>query len=293
MESNEPPSLPTIMASLQARVTEALHANGLYKITAYGWRDAETVDSEFVGHALWQTDPPFEADWTAMFSGGVPQRTPTDRDEQLMMNGDDFTGAMLFAWQAFGLALCTAWSNNVTDDEAGGFWFYVATSLLWLGIASDRIREYFLVAMFSMGSSGYFSNHSSQQWASPFTEACTDARNAAEEILLAALEPLGRLMQEHRKKRHKIIHQMATHAASRNREILRDQRQHGTAQVPFPNPDDLPFEDLIAARPADVEQDERQSVIEQTKLWYDCLAQASNIIFQIEHARRKSPRQGT
>jgi hypothetical protein len=66
-----------------------------------------------------------------------------------------------------------------------------------------------------------------------------------------------------------------------------DHRQHGTAQVPFDDPNNLPFEDVIATRPIDVERDERQSAIQQAKHWYGCLAQASNIIFQIEHARRR------
>ena len=119
MNPDKLPSLASTMAALDRFADELMQEEGLYRITSYGWADQDTIDPEFSGHALWQTEPPFEPDWERIFDGGVPRWTPLPRVEQLMLNGEDFLGAMLIARRFAGIALCADRNTDPAsiDDE--------------------------------------------------------------------------------------------------------------------------------------------------------------------------------
>ena len=291
MSAETRPPLPVIMAALDDYAEELLHANDFYKITSYGWSDADTVDPQFSGHAIWQTSPPFEPDWQRIFDGGIPDVTPSLRDEALMLNGDDFIGAILIARQSVGLALCTDNDIESTAVQDAPFWCHAATCLLWLGIASDRIREYFLITIFAQDQKQYFGTHKGT-WASPFSEALVVARDEEESSLLRRLEPLGQRLQSARKERHTITHQIATRFASRTRALLREQRSHGISQRPYPPPPEITFEELRASLPDTSRQEERRRTIDEIRGWYDLLAEVGNIVFLVEHGRRRTGKPG-
>jgi hypothetical protein len=286
MSAETRPPLPVIMAALDDYAEELLHANDFYKITSYGWSDADTVDPEFSGHAVWQTSPPYEPDWQRVFDGGIPDVTPSLRDEALMLNGDDFTGAMLIARQSVGLALCTDNDIESTAVQDAPFWCHAATCLLWLGIASDRIREYFLITIFAQDYEQYFRTHKGT-WASPFSDALVVAGHEEESSLLRRLEPLGQRLQSARKERHTITHRIATRFASRTRALLREQRSHGISQRPYPPPPEITFEELRASLPDKSRQEERCRTIDEIRGWYDLLAEVGNIVFLVEYGRRR------
>jgi hypothetical protein len=286
MSAETRPPLPVIMAALDDYAEELLHANDFYKITSYGWSDADTVDPEFSGHAVWQTSPPYEPDWQRVFDGGIPDVTPSLRDEALMLNGDDFTGAMLIARQSVGLALCTDNDIESTAVQDAPFWCHAATCLLWLGIASDRIREYFLITIFAQDQEQYFRTHKGT-WASPFAEALVVAGDEEESSQQRRLEPLGQRLQSARKERHTITHRIATRFASRTRALLREQRSHGISQRPYPPPPEITFEELRASLPDKSRQEERCRTIDEIRGWYDLLAEVGNIVFLVEYGRRR------
>ena len=117
----------------------------------YGWSGPNTPSDEYVGLAMWLTDPPFQHDDEALTSEGkVVSYEPTKRDEVLLRNGEDFVGTMEFARHSLGMALCYQGVENQKYNIFGKapFWHALATSLLWLNIASDRLRDYFLMARF-------------------------------------------------------------------------------------------------------------------------------------------------
>jgi hypothetical protein len=291
MPAETRPPLPVILAALDEYAEELLHANDFYKITSYGWSDADTVDPEFSGHAVWQTRPPFEPDWQRIFDGGIPEATPSLRDEALMLNGDDFTGAMLIARQSVGLALCTDNDIESTAVQDAPFWCHAATCFLWLGIGSDRIREYFLITVFSQHQEQYFRTHKGT-WASPFSEALALASDEEESSLLRRLEPLAQRLQLARKERHTITHQIATRFASRTRELLREQRSYGASQRPYPPPLEITLEELQAPLPDTSRQEERRRTINEIRGWYDLLAEVGNIVFLVEYGRRLTGKPG-
>jgi len=88
-------------------VTAALHDNHIYPISSYGWLDAYTADPKMIGHAMWQTEPPFE------FSYGTEseQSEPTEYQRYLTILGADFEGLMELACNSLGIVL---WRQNET-----------------------------------------------------------------------------------------------------------------------------------------------------------------------------------
>jgi hypothetical protein len=289
MPAPDCPSLLVVMSVLHDYVEEALNEQGIYQITAYGWSDADTIDPAFVGHALWQSQPPTEPDWqTINFNGGMPRSSPTVKQESLVTCGEDFMGAMLAARHATGTSLCVnkcVAFNHSDDDE---YWLQNATSLLWLGIASDRIREFFLLAVFGQSADQFFSRRSGpRNWGAPFTASLTLARNQHELTLLTELEALGLKIQSSRSARNTITHVHATRAAARSQALLSEQRTRATTGEPYPSPADLTLEELrVTAASTAYPQGERAAALEEMKEWYQRLAHTSNIIFQIEYNRR-------
>jgi hypothetical protein len=281
------PPLPLVMTALQAYADQALHDNDLYEITGYGWSDHDTIDPAFAGHALWQTRPPAEPDWQAIFDGGIPQTNPSAKQETLVTHGEDFIGAMQAARQAAGIALCLNQTINPESSDDDHYWFHTATCALWLGIASDRIRDYFLLAIFGQTDKQYFKTRKEPgHWAAPFAVGIEQARDECERNLLTTLEPLGQSLRSSREERHVITHAIATRTARRSADTLSEQRTRATSRDPYPSRQEITFEELRDSLPSTYHHDERAQAFQRVKAWYECLVQASNIVFEVEYNRR-------
>jgi len=152
-------NLQTLLAALRDQASELLCSNEIYEIFSYGWSDQDTFDTDHIGHAMWQTSPPFEPDWTALLNGTPINHKPTKRDEILLLSGEDFAGTMIFARHSLGMALlCATAADTKTlmiDRNQEWFWHQYATTLQWLNIASDRIRDFFLMASFGQTKKQY------------------------------------------------------------------------------------------------------------------------------------------
>jgi hypothetical protein len=289
MPSTDHPPLPLVLTALQAYVDQALRDHELYEITGYGWSDCDTMDPEFAGHALWQTRPPAEPDWERIFGGGLPQTNPSPTQETLVTHGEDFIGAMEAARQAAGLALCLNQTLDPGFPDDDHYWFHTATCALWLGIASDRIRDYFLLALFGQTDKEFFKTHKQPaHWAAPFSVSLQNAGDQRERELLTTLESLGQVLRAAREERHTITHAIATRTAQRSAETLSEQRTRATNRDPYPSRNDITFEELRASQPSTYHRDERAQAFQRFKAWYECLVRASNLVFEIEYNRREA-----
>lgn len=191
MEPAERLSLQHALSVFRNYVEEALDQQQFYSVAGYGWADFETVDPASYGHALWQTSPPAQPHWEVILNGGAPRTQTTTAQEKLAIYGEDFTGAMIAARHHAGLALSI---QNTTDpakiDEDGHYWTYIASSILWLGIASERIRDYFVLAVFQQTIRECKARFGGRvPWAHPFAESIAVARNRDESTLLGQLLP--------------------------------------------------------------------------------------------------------
>jgi hypothetical protein len=106
-----PVELVALLRDVDGEVERALLDEHVYAIDVYGWVNHDEVDPEYLGHNLWQTDPPFKADFETLLGGGMVRYEPTLRDEVLTRSGEDFGAVMIAARQVMGMAFLRARSG--------------------------------------------------------------------------------------------------------------------------------------------------------------------------------------
>jgi len=112
---------------LDEEMRQFFNARGLYEINQYGWLSDGTQDPEYLGHAMWQGNPP--------------------ELEKLAELGDEFTNLMRSARHSLGLAcLYHDATDSLVNDSGYAFSYHVVDTTNKLCLASGRIREFFLAA---------------------------------------------------------------------------------------------------------------------------------------------------
>jgi hypothetical protein len=273
--------LKSALQVLHDEVDDLLTAHKLWDVSAYGWQDADTPDAEYGGIAMWEMNPPFEHDWGVLLEEGRrPKYAPSKRDEVLLKSGEDLTGTMIFARRSLGLALCFA--AVAKPDVIGGndqFWQEYAATLMWLNIASDRLRDFFLMARFGQTTDQYRecyrNEHNPKDYRVPYSAPFKTSTEDVATDLKSYLEELSRLadnLQQHRRKRGDRVHQIATMSAQRSVDLLQEQRRLA-GKTTNPNGPILQDEALPPA-------------IEEMKLWFERLIKATSLVFEFEYFSR-------
>ncbi len=283
--------LKILLTELDEEADRLLCTHRIWTLHGYAWDGLDTPSGEYVGLAMWELNPPFEPDWQALVNGGqIVNYEPTKRDEVLLQNGEDFLGTMEFARHSLGLALCYA---SVADQKynifgKAPFWQSVATTLTWLNVASDRLRDYFLMAAFGQNKGTYSESYKlrnqtkeSPSFAVPFEEAAASALTDKKKILGTLVDLAGKL-QSYRKDRNAIVHEIASKSAEVSVSTLREQRELARARKPRQF-EHLDMEELDARDKADTTV---SSEIERMKAWYACLVKAGSLIFEFEYWSR-------
>lgn len=140
-----------LLVRLRKNADELLSAEGIYSILDYAWDGPDTFSEGYVGLAMWTTHAPFEPD--LFWDRQTPPPKPTERDEIFHKAGEDFIGTMELARNSLGLSRYS-WEHRklLVLGEEEEFWEHRAATALWLNIASDRIRDYFVMARFGIST---------------------------------------------------------------------------------------------------------------------------------------------
>ena len=80
-----------------------LLSHNVYDIGNYGWQSEDTEDPDYIGHAMWQTNPPIETEWEYLFGNGPVRHRPTEKEKLLTVAGSDFEGLMRASRLSIGL----------------------------------------------------------------------------------------------------------------------------------------------------------------------------------------------
>jgi hypothetical protein len=287
MTLSHDPELLSVFAMLHRKAEELLVAHGIYDINNYGWLDHDTPDPDFVGHAMWQMQPPFEPDWGAFLNGATATYFPTDKDEALVVSGEDFIGTMAFARKSFGLALCYsegADTNILAGEKMEWYWQEYAASLHWLNVASDRIRDYFVMAQFGISVRDYHkhyrvrSGNKKPTYSLPFQEAAK-TKSGSNVKSLGELAGIAGRVQQHRTDRNAIVHRIASLTAKQSMKLLYQQRELVQASL-------NPGVSTATSPKFESTAELIKSSIMQCKQWYADLARASSLVFEIEYFNR-------
>jgi hypothetical protein len=214
-----PQDLATLLKAIDQEVERVLVGESVFSVEAYGWLDPDTPDPDYIGHNTWQTDPPFEPDFTAMMNGEIVKYQPTPRDEVLTRNGEDFVAVMVAARRSMGMALVRARSVNsaVNSDE---FWQEYSTCTMLLSIGSDRLRDFLVMAVEEVDYESL--------------KTAKDQGRATKRAIrkIPGLDALAMESQNFKTIRNDIVHKLATLAARRMVSVLKEQREHAISGRP-------------------------------------------------------------
>ena len=178
---------------LDQEANSLLLSHDVYDIGNYGWQSEDTEDPDYIGHAMWQTSPPFETEWGYLFGNGPVRHRPTDKKKLLTVAEHDFEGLMRASRLSIGLCLLhrTIAIQKPFDDNHY-FWLHYTDAILQLNMAADRIREYFIMAFFNSTPDEYKKSGRRNGWfVRPFIAARDRCRQGQVTSYIAnAIAPL-------------------------------------------------------------------------------------------------------
>jgi hypothetical protein len=273
---------------------EILCANGIYPFLDYGWDGPDEYSTEYVGIAMYFTDPPFELDLP--FSEHPPA-SPSEADEAYHLAYEDFVGAMDVARTMLGIAFYCYENRKpapILDDEEA-FWLYVGNTSLWLNIASDRIRDFLVMARFGVPFETYKGqDRNNREYSQPFSdhpESGKAVESASKQLLVPA-----QCVQKFRKKRNGIVHKIASRRASNAMKMLQYQKDAASSKrassVVHSSALSVPAsggEKWVAAFDGMVEEKwkEMESELNELKDWYLQLVTLASVVFEYEYWKRR------
>jgi hypothetical protein len=288
------PSLREVDQRIYEEMTALLHANQIYDLGSYGWIDADTHDPDLVGHAMAQTD---SFAWrfllAAMDSPSPPKLT--NWQKSLAISGGDFEGLMETARLSIGLMLFQdAHRENAHAREFLSL--HLMGAMFLLGAASDRLRDFFIAAVFhkiaERPRAGFptdyyarrsFQNRDRHQYVTSFYEAALSKLAAPHGSIASSLAKLPELAEEiekFRSMRNDIVHRIATEQG---------QQQHSLVnEPPSKAREDTDWEstvEMVRELSEQTEAEHRERISNPMR-WYRLLVEASNHVFIIENTLR-------
>lgn len=284
-----------LLEALQRETNQILIKEKLCSVMSYGWVDENTASDEYTGLAMWTTDAPFTPSYG--WNRHSPPPIPTERDEVFYKAGEDFIGTMELARNALGIVFyCYANrrkptdSRNILGDEEQ-FWEFRAATALWLNVASDRVRDYFIMARFRISTKEFKSLHKKNGlYARPFrTHEANEgpsAKGVAKQLI-----PLAERLGEFRDTRNEIVHAVASRQGNNALISLKYQREQAT-EVPFVGRSMESFakhqsdtDDLVKT----LNENHRKELLDasvQLKEWYMLLVKTASLVFEFEYWKR-------
>lgn len=253
---------------LDEEMRQFFNARGLYELNQYGWLSSGEQDPEYLGHALWQENPP--------------------ESKKLVGLGDEFTNLMRSARHSLGFAcLYHDATDSLMNDSGYSFSYHFADTTNKLHLASDRIREFFIAAFAQRFANGESwppvgkiiqDKRGDDHFRAPFRQI-RDEVAASKTVGLPLRECLTTLLP--------LVEEVARNR-SVNQDPLRHQKLlHNRISAAITNlamgyPDEALSDDL--SRAGDSSSRELVS-------WYDALVKISNHVFMAEHLLRSLGRQ--
>ncbi len=282
---------------LDQEVDALLSYHDVYDIGNYGWLSEDTEDPDYIGHAMWQTDPPIETEWEYLFGNGSVRHRPTEKEKLLTVAGSDFEGLMRASRLSIGLCLLhktIAMKKALEDNHY--FWLHYTDSILQLNMASDRIREYFIVSLLNETSETYKKKGRKNGWfVTPFIEArdyCLN--NSAKQNISNAVVKLPDMADQiysFRDSRNGIVHDISTKLGKMYKKIVEDQQQAFDSNSVSKTAKDAPEYEAIRTQYEKIEREHQQELTKSSQLiieWYKILVKFSSYVFEAEHWLRKS-----
>lgn len=277
-------------SELDRKADRLLTQSQVWRLNSYGWLNENDVDPEFIGHAMWQSDPPIGYErffWSQFCDKDMPPPpTAPERQQLAAVTGADFEGLMAWARLSIGMFLVqldNTREKDFSDDTL--LELHQTSATIYLSMASDRLRDFFIIAAFGHSFDAYKAERGGQglKGGVPYTEAFQRAlaQNGThpEVDTFQKAATLADAVRELRDRRNEIIHELATEAAKRERAWQEELRQVDHLM-------DFGSVQKAAAAAREARQRRLTAIVCELTGWYELLVRLSNEIFIIENKLR-------
>lgn len=277
---------------LDKEATSLLISNNVYDIGSYGWQSEDTEDPEYIGHAMWQVNPPIETESEYLFDNVPVRHRPSEKEKLLVVSGNDFEGLMRASRLSIGLCLIhqsIATDNPFADNHY--FWLHHSDSVFQLNMASDRIREYFVAAYFDQTAELYKREGRKNGWyVTPFIQARDQCeQKKLGENISCAISPLPDMAEtvySYRESRNSIVHDISTKLGIMYKEsVEKQQRTYDLPGRKIPGSSKISYEQMLESG-NQAEMDRRKEISKAATnvvAWYQLLAKLSSHVFEAEY----------
>ena len=121
-----------------------LNAQGVYELNQYGWLTDDRPDPEYIGLAMWQTEPPTSRHKISNTRGTIqsPSFSQTGM-ERIFKTGLEFEELMKSARHSIGL---THLFHKNPTDLSQCFGYHFSDTVMKLDLATERLRDLFIDA---------------------------------------------------------------------------------------------------------------------------------------------------
>ena len=286
MTTEYPPSPETTNKYIREEMTRLLHTNHIYTLDSHGWIDADTHDPGLIGHAMNQLD---SLSWrfldAATNSPSPPQLEPWEKF--LVISGGDFEGLMEAARLSMGLMLFQ--DALVKEDSTASDSFFpvhLMSAMMLLGSASDRLRDFFIAAVFHKNAEKYqtgkYKGEKRSWYTTPFNEAreCLGNRPELPAASVSKLPDLAGQIHDFRRMRNETVHVIATELGRRQQRLVDDPPSAPTDEFDW-----VITDEMLDKYSKEVETQHRNRISHPMD-WYRLLIDASNHVFIIENTLR-------
>lgn len=288
---------------VREQIRELLHTHGVYDMAAHGWLNAYDHDPDYAGHAMWQTDPPpgvyDEIEEAETPSAGARKNLnslplmPWQRC--LAVAGADFDGLMEASGLSIGLMLMHKEGLGSPYPVDGDFsHLHWMASMVNLSMASDRLRDFFIAAMFRKSARRYARAETTPGardrglYETPFVDAAAGFAHESKELAEAVrrLPDMALKIAGLRTERNRIVHSVATKFAGEVSRRLQQRNDSSEKTAPY---DKLTLEDLktAAVRAEEERRATMRAALDKAIGWYRLLIEASNLAFIAENRYRR------
>jgi hypothetical protein len=259
-----------------------LHSNDIYDLDAYGWIDADTHDPKMVGHAMHQVDSlSGRFLQTALASPNPPQLEGWQKS--LVISGGDFEGLMKATRLSIGLMLFqNAHIRGNTDESDSFFPLHLMSSMILLGSASDRLRDFFIAATVHKATDEYEKGQKRRSYTKPFHQAIKRLQGPLS-ARARSLCALAVKIETFRRMRHEIVHVISTELGRREQRLVNEPPSR-TDEDPF----DFVITDEVLQKFSEEAEVAHRKRISYPMDWYRLLIRASNDVFIIENTLRNA-----
>ncbi|MHC5349078.1 hypothetical protein [Metapseudomonas furukawaii] len=267
-------------------MSKMLEMRGVLPLSGYAWRDEETPADEYIGLAKWELESPR---WSINNFGGSFSEKEKEILGLIEISGEDFRGLMEMSRLSVGnLIFYSELASRSAFKLNDQFWLHHLGAMTILSVASDRLRDVFVLGLFRKTAREYKDSPGGRNrghYDHPFVTAMNAPENEQFKSSLSLLVNLAReIFEGGIDNRNNLIHELATGLGRLAKSTVKS-NLHEIERASELEYDEIreAWDNAYLKHEKEIEE-AVQSVVD----WYRRLTSAASLIFDIEHTVRRS-----